>query len=109
MNIKREHFIDTAAKDADDNYKYYYEGDHYEITFPDVIYHARSYVDTPTELTVSSQVVAGRQTLFKSIPYNDAQFHECIRHFRDQLKFKEFKVLIEKESIYKSVDLEKFV
>ena len=97
MKIEKEHFIDAGEKDAEGYYDYYYEGDTYEIALQDVSYSGRCYIDSPTEFSFLSKTMDGKRKPFQNIPYDDTNFQECIKYFRDKLGFQDFKVLAGKD------------
>ena len=109
MEIKKEHFLDKGEQDEQGFYDYYYEGDLYEISFDNITYYARCYTHTPDELSFHAREISGKDgRIFKRIPYKEATFIECVKHFRDNLGFRQFKLLTSSGKRYEPVDLKKF-
>lgn len=120
MRVEKEHFVDAGEKDAEGYYDYYYEGDNYTITFDDVIYHTRIYIDEPWLLFFQSRIPEQKPNLFDrfllgetpsaflSIPYREPEFRECVAYFKN-MGVREFRVPTGKgkDGFYETVDFSK--
>lgn len=110
MKIEKEHFIDCSEKDENGLYEYYYEYDIYTISFTDITYFARSYVDEPKQISFLSFTASkdNKRVLFDTIPYKDINFQECLKYFRKELGFEDFKILLSNANkAYNEIDLTK--
>lgn len=109
MKIKKEHFLDKSEPDDEGYYEYYYEGYNYEIILDNVIYSARSYNDTPNEISfLRHKSPKNKWNFFCSIPYKDKDFTYVIKNLSQNYNFEIFKVLL-KDNGYQDINLSKII
>lgn len=94
MKVEKTHRVDAGEKDAQGYYDYYYEYDDYLFSNPSQTVFARSYSDSPKEVSFRTITEGNRQRAIERADMDLPMLKEAVDYLRSEGK-REFQLLTE--------------
>lgn len=86
MKIEKRHEIDAGEKDANGYYDYYYEYDDYLFSDGSLSILARSYSDSPEEVSFRAVLEEEKRRMIEKKDMQSPLFEEAVNHLKGEGK-----------------------
>ncbi|EGG93159.1 hypothetical protein IMCC1989_1631 [gamma proteobacterium IMCC1989] len=83
MEVLKTHEIDCSEKDENGYYDWHYEYDLYEFSFGAIKLHARSYSDTPKEVSFFAYEKNGERSKYDNSLIEQPEFLKALKYLKD--------------------------
>ena len=82
MEVSKVYEIDCSEQDENGYYEWYYEYDLYEFSFGCIKLHARSYFDTPKEVSFFAYEKDGKRSSYNNL-IDHPEFIEALKYLKN--------------------------
>ena len=82
MKVSKTHEIDCSEMDDDGFYDWYYEYDLYEFSFGNIRLHAKSYADTPEEVSIFAYEKDGERSILDNNIIETFEFLNALKYLK---------------------------
>jgi len=86
VEVIKKHEIDAGEKDEAGFYDYFYEFDDYSFVFDGVTFFARSYSDTPEEVSFRAVIVNEKMEILETHHIKSENFIESVEYLKSEGK-----------------------
>jgi hypothetical protein len=106
VQVEKTDFVDAGEQDESGLYDYYYSGKTYVIREGQEEFYARTYDDTPGQVSFLSRGKSGNRNPFREVPYADPIFCRAVQFLIETEHMSTVSVLTSNQKTgYETVDL----